>query len=102
MPQPVRTGIGLDVRRDLVHEALVRERVLQPRGERSGPVKNGEWTVVRKHALAADDTRAALRVAHAARHVRRRGVAAVVERRRGSGAGDRGVNGGGFKPGATR
>ena len=49
-------------------------------GDRSGPVKNERLHVVRQHALAADRAGAAAPAGHAARHVRRRGVAAVVER----------------------
>ena len=68
-------------------------------GDRSGPVKNGDAHRVRQHALARDGAGAAARAADAAGDVRRRGVAAVVEAPVGSGAGARGVNGAGSKPG---
>ena len=52
VPQPIRDRIGLHVRRDLVHERLVRERVLQTRrrSQRTGEERRRDR--VRQHALA--------------------------------------------------
>ena len=96
--QPVRDRIGLHVRRDFVHEALVRERVLQARRRSQRPGEERRRDRVREHALARDRAGAAARAADAAGHVRRRGVAAVVERGRRARRRRRGANGAGSNP----
>ena len=82
--------IGFDVRRQFVHEALVRERVLQARrrAQRAGPERRDD--VVHEHAFALDRSGAFARAANVARHVRRHAVAVVVERR-GRGRGRAGI-----------
>ena len=76
----VLDGIGLHACGELVHERLVREGVLQParRAQRAGEERRADG--VRQHALALHRAGAATRAADAAGDVRRRGVAAVVER----------------------
>src|SRR5260221_9929590 len=82
MPEPIRDRIGLHMRRHFVHEALVREGVLQTSWgtERSRP--EGRWHAVRQDTLARHRARTATAAAHTAGDVRRRRVVAVAKRRR--------------------
>src|SRR5439155_16772736 len=60
--------------------ALVREAVLQARRRTQRSGEEVRLDGVRQHTLAPDRAGAAALAADAARHVRRRGIAAVVER----------------------
>ena len=65
MPKPIRDRIGLDLRRDLVQETLVRERVLQTLRSAQRPGEEGRSDAMRDDALAANDAGAVLRLADA-------------------------------------
>ncbi len=98
MTQAEFDGIGFDVRGNLVHEAFVREGILQTRGraQRAGP--EGRDDVVREDALALDGAGAAAAVFDAAGDIRGNRVAAVVEARAAAMAGSAARNGSGSKP----
>ena len=99
VPQPILDRIGADRGRDLVHEALVRERVLQPlrRAQRTGEERRRTRCVSTRSLL--HDAAAAALGADAPGDVGRRGVGAVVEPPGGGGAGVRGANGCGWNAG---
>ena len=54
MAQPVRHRIGLHARREFVHEAFVRESVLQPRGRAQRPREERRTALCVSDALGPD------------------------------------------------
>src|SRR5438105_4230731 len=98
MSEPICNGIGLDMRRHFIHEALVREGVLQTSWgpERSGP--KGRRDAVRQDTLARHRPRTAAAAADTAGDVRWRRIVAIAKCR-GIGRGRLGREGGWLKAG---
>ena len=79
MLQPVLHRIRFHVRGDFVHEAFLRERILQARGRAQRTGEERRRHGMRQHALASDGAGAVVLAADAARDIRGHRVAAVVE-----------------------